>query len=128
MHVMAVRIGVWDQPLSGIILKCERLGVLIKSRHLHLRQIFEVQSSFPEPFQEGEDAAYSIFLQSRKGKGHFRLAQVGGGGAKKVGEGHARWPDGPSSLRVGRVTSRKESPTPCHLQLLTATDGQSLPR
>lgn len=46
---------------------------------------------------------------------------------EKVGEGHARWPDGPSSLRVERVTSRKESPTPCHLQLLTVTEGQSLP-
>lgn len=129
MHILAVRIGLRNQPLSGIIPKSECLEVLIKSRHFHLCQIFDVKSSFSEPFREGDDECCSIIVQQcRKGKGRLRLTQVGGGGAKKVGEGHARWPDGPSSLRVGRVTSRKESPTPCHLQLLTATVDQSLPR
>lgn len=128
MHIMAVRIGVWDQPLSGTIPKLQCLEVVMKSTYLHLRQIFEVKSSFSEPFYEGNDECCSIIVQFREGKGHLRLTQVGGGGARKVGERGcqmARWP----KLLTRRASDVEEGePTPCHLQLLTATNGQSLPR
>lgn len=62
MFVLAMLIGVADQPLVEMFRKREHLDALPMLKPLHLCQSFVVKSSFPETFHKEEDACGSIFL------------------------------------------------------------------
>lgn len=67
MLILAMVVGVADQPLVNLFREREHLDTLLMLKPLHPCQSFVVKSSFPETFHEGEDACCSIIVHKFEG-------------------------------------------------------------